>query len=143
VSLFTNTKTLVSNMKTQFVYSFVIAGLLTLTGSVNAKERIVEFTGNKSTITAEFEATGPWILDWRVKGDYPDSLALQVNLESSPRGEHLAKVVTTKWISDGVRLFNESGKFRFKVDSSLAEWTLIVEQLNRLEADMYTPRGVE
>jgi len=80
----------------------------------------------------------PWIVDWRTRGDYPGQMAVHVNLVSSPVGEHLGKVVTTKYVDNGVKLFEEGGTFRFQVDSSLASWTLRVEQLTRAEAETYT-----
>ncbi len=121
----------------------IFISLASLVSTASGKELISKFQGSRSTTTAEFEARAPWILDWRVKGDYPGSMAVQITLESSPGGEHLGKVTTTKWVTDGVRLFSQSGRFRFVVDSSLAEWTLIVEQLNREEAEAYTSKGVD
>jgi len=39
-----------------------------------------------------------------------------------------------------VRLFTESGRYVFQVNSSLANWTLRVEQLTRQEAETYLPK---
>ena len=46
----------------------------------------------------------------------------------------------TKYVDDGVKLFNESGTYVFQVNSSLASWTLRVEQLTRKEAEAYKPK---
>ncbi|MBE9549962.1 MAG: hypothetical protein IMF09_11200 [Proteobacteria bacterium] len=105
-----------------------------------SKELIREFKGTESKTTAQFEAKAPWILDWHASGDYPGSMVLQVSLISSPDGKYLGKITKTNWVSNGVRLFDQSGTFRLQVKSSLANWTLRVEQLNQLEAETYTPK---
>jgi hypothetical protein len=48
--------------------------------------------------------------------------------------------MTTKWIDNGVRIFDEGGIYRFQVDSNLVSWTLKVEQLTRQEAEAYLPK---
>jgi hypothetical protein len=62
-----------------------------------------------------------------------------VNL-ATVSGEYVGKIITTKYVDNGVRLFNEGGSFVLKVDSSLASWTLRVEQLTRQEAETYMPK---
>ncbi len=118
----------------------VFAALSCFSSVASGKELVQEFRGSESRTTAEFEVKAPWIVDWRTSGDYPGSMALEVNLVSSPGGEYLGKVVTTKWIDNGVKLFNEGGRYRLQVNSSLINWTLRVEQLTRQEAEAYTPK---
>ena len=110
--------------------------------SVNShgKELIKEFTGSESKTTVEFEVEAPWIVDWRTRGDYPGQMAVNVNLLDAKSGEYIGKIVTTKYVHNGVRLFKESGLYRFQVDSTLASWTLRVEQLTRAEAETYKPK---
>ena len=111
--------------------------------SSHGKELIKEFTGSESKTTVEFEVEAPWIVDWRTRGDYPGQMAVQVNLISSPSGEFLGKIITTKYVDNGVKLFKEGGTYRFQVNSSLASWTLRVEELTREEAETYTPNNRE
>ena len=106
-----------------------------------SKELIREFKGSESTTTAEFEVKAPWIVDWRMTGDYPGQMALNVNLITAGTGEYEGKIVTTKYVSNGVKLFDEGGRFRFQVNSTLVNtWTLRVEQLTAAEAELYTPK---
>jgi len=109
----------------------------------SSKELIKEFKGSESRTTAEFEVKAPWIVDWMTTGDYPGTMAMDVHLVTSPGGVYVGKVVTTKWIDNGVKLFAEGGVYRLKVDSNLINWTLRVEQLNRQEAESYIPKGQE
>ncbi len=121
----------------------LLALLLSLSANLNSKELVREFKGTGDKTTVEFEVKAPWIIDWRATGDYPGSMALQVNLISSPRGEYVGKITSTNWVSNGVKLFNEGGTFRFQVDSSLMDWTLRVEQLSEEEAKTYIPKNEE
>ena len=125
----------------KFLFGFMVfTTLWILAFSANGKELIREFSGSESKSTAEFTVKAPWIVDRRTRGDYPGQMAVHVNLVSSPSGEHLGKIVTTKYVDNGVKLFEEGGTFRFQVDSSLASWTLKVEELTRAEAETYTVR---
>ena len=113
--------------------------LLTLT-SVDGKQTVREFRGNDSRTTPEFTVEAPWILDWRLDGDYDQLVALDVTLIEAKTGRHLGQVVHTKRKNNGVRLFNESGTFQFRVSGSLARWTLKVEEITEEEAVLYTPK---
>lgn len=107
-----------------------------------SEELIREFKGSESKVTADFEVKAPWIVDWRLTGDYPGQMALNVNLLSAPTGEYQGKIVTTKYVDNGVKLFQEQGgTFRFRVDATLINtWTLRVVELTREEASQYKPK---
>ena len=113
----------------------VLGSISTMT---HGKELISEFKGSESRTTEEFEVKAPWIVDWMTTGDYPGIGAIDVHLVGSQGGQYFGKVVTTKWIDNGVKLFDEGGVYRLKVDSNLMNWTLRVEQLTRKEAETYT-----
>jgi len=117
----------------------VLAAVCCFAGNASSKELIQEFKGSTSKTTAEFEVRAPWIVDWRTQGDYPGQMAVEINL-LSPTGEYLGKIARTKYVDNGVRLFDEGGSFVLQVNSSLASWTLRVEQLTREEAETYKPK---
>lgn len=126
----------------RFLLSFIIlAGLCCFSSVAESRELIKEFKGSESKTTAEFKVKAPWIVDWRTTGDYPGTMAMDVHLVTSPGGEYVGKVATTKWVHDGVRLFDEGGRYRLRVDSNLINWTLRVEQLTREEAATFKPKG--
>ncbi len=127
-------------MNKNLLRKLVILFLCCFVVNAYSKERVVEFKGSGNTTTAEFEVAAPWILDWIVTSEFPESLGLQVDLVDARSGEYLGKAAKTKWVSDGVRMFTESGRFRFNVSSSFANWTLRVEQLSRQEAETYKPK---
>ena len=113
--------------------------LLTLT-TVDGKQTVREFRGNDSRTTPEFTVAAPWILDWRLDGDYDQLVALEVTLIEADTGRHVGQVVHTKRKNNGVRLFKQGGTFQFRVSGSLARWTLKVEELTDEEAEYYTPK---
>lgn len=117
----------------------VLIVLCCFAGNALSKELIREFKGTGNKTTAEFEVEAPWIVDWRTNGDYPGQMAVEVNLVTVT-GEYVGKLFTTKYVDNGVRLFNESGRYMLQVDSSLASWTLRVEQLSKQEAETYLPK---
>jgi len=117
----------------------VLALLCGFAGTASSKELIQEFKGSDSKTTTEFEVKAPWIVDWRTHGDYPGQMAVEINL-LSPTGEYLGKIARTKYVDDGVRLFDEGGHYVLQVNSSLASWTLRVEQLTKEEAELYKPK---
>jgi len=108
-----------------------------------ASEPVREFRGSRSTTTLEFEVKAPWILDWRMVTDYPGQMAIDISLVQAGTGAFEGSVLKTKWPGNGVRLFDQSGKYQFKIISNLTEWTLKVKQLTREEAEQYTPRSLQ
>lgn len=105
-----------------------------------AAELVRQFSGDRSTQTVEFEVEAPWLIDWRVNSDFPSSMGIAVALVSAS-GAYKGRVVKTKAPGNGVRLIQEGGRFSFKVDATLASWTLKVEQLTPEEAELYTPKS--
>ena len=110
---------------------------------VCAAEPVREFSGERSTETAEFEVRAPWLIDWWVNSDYPEGMGIEIALIDARRGTHEGRVVEIRSPGDGVRLVEQGGTYRFKVDSTLARWKIKVQQLSRAEAELYTPKGAE
>ena len=49
-------------------------------------------------------------------------------------------ILHTKRPGNGVKLFNSSGRFKLRIDSTLARWTVKIIQITPEEAEQYTPR---
>ena len=126
----------------KIIYVIALAALLAAE-VVSAGDLVREFRGSRSATTVEFEVRAPWILDWRTATDFPGQMAVEITLVEAGTGTHQGLVLETKWPGNGVRLFDEGGKYQFKVLSNLARWTLKIEQLTRAEAEQYTPKGVK
>ena len=114
--------------------------LLLAAQSASAEELIVEFNGSGNRTTAEFKVQGPWILDWRINSDYRRMLSFDLDLVDGRTGVLKGSILRTKRLGNGVRLFNESGSFRFRINGSFIDWYLKVKKLTPAEAELYSPR---
>jgi hypothetical protein len=123
----------------RLVFFFVgLAASLAL-NAADAGELVRQFSGDRSTETPEFEVEAPWLIDWRVNSEFPSSMGISVQLVNAS-GAYEGRVIKTKAPGNGVRLMQEGGRFSFKVDATVANWTLKVEQLTSEEAELYTPK---
>jgi hypothetical protein len=109
-------------------------------GAVQAGELVRQFSSDRSTQTAEFEVEAPWLIDWRVNSDFPSSMGISVVLLNA-NGAYEGLVLKTKAPGNGVRLIEQGGRYSFKVDATVTNWTLKVEQLTRAEAELYMPKS--
>ena len=109
--------------------------------SVGGAGVVREFSGTASTTTADFEVDGPWILDWRANGDFPAMLGFEVSLIDARNGKHVGRVVKiSDRPADGVSLFKDGGRFRIRVESTLARWHIKIEEISEQDAKLYTPK---
>ena len=120
--------------------ALAVVSLMLVATTVSGSQLVREFRGNKDGTTAEFTVEAPWILDWRLDADYDQLVALDVTLIEAKTGRHVGQVLQTKRKGNGVRLFDTSGTYQFRVSGTLARWTLKVKQLTPEEAEGYTPR---
>ena len=124
----------------RFLLTFIVFLSLATASSAQASELVRKFSGSRSTETAEFEVKAPWLVDWRVNSDFPNSMGIAVTLAYGGTGVHAGKVFKTKSPGNGLRLIEESGRFKFKVDAAITDWTLKVIQLTPEEAEDYAPK---
>ena len=115
--------------------------LLAVTPGLHAEELVRKFSGSRSTNTVEFDVRAPWIIDWRVSGELSRVVAVDVAMFNAKTGQYEGIVLKTKTAGNGVKLFNTSGRYYFRVDASLMNWTLKVIQLTAKEAEQYTPKA--
>jgi len=122
----------------------IATAALLLAGAIEdaaAEELVAEFRGSGNRTTAEFKVTGPWILDWRINSNYSHMLSFDLDLVDGRTGVLKGSAVRRKSLGNGVRLFNESGSFRFRINGSFIDWHLKVRKLTPEEADRYTPKA--
>lgn len=118
--------------------------LLTLltfaTTLATASETIKEFSGNSNKTTAMFTVESPWLLDWRLDGDYDTLVALDISLINAKTGRHVGRVLHTKYKGNGVKLFDEGGTYQLRISATFARWRIKIQQITDEEAALYTPR---
>ncbi|MEL7448178.1 MAG: hypothetical protein AAFN78_03160 [Pseudomonadota bacterium] len=110
---------------------------------VHAEEEVGRWKGFKSGSTEDFKVKAPWILDWRINTDVPQAMSIEISLINAISGFRDGVVLKSKYRGNGVKLFNQDGRFRFRVDSAFTNWDLKVRQLTPEEAALYTPRREE
>jgi len=125
----------------RYFFIFTSAWLFCMAPTARAEHLIAKFSGSRSTNTTEFEVQAPWIADWRVTGDLSEVVAVEVSLVNAVTGAYDGRVIQTKTAGNGVRLFNESGRYYFRVDATMMNWSLKVIQLTKEEAKLYTPKS--
>ena len=114
--------------------------LMALSGAAMAEETVVEFRGSGNRTTAEFEVEAPWILDWIINSDYENMVSFDLDLVDGKTGVLVGNVIRAKALGNGVRMFNTSGTYRFRINASFIRWNLRVKELTPEEAELYTPR---
>lgn len=100
-----------------------------------------EFQGSRSFTTTEFVVQAPWLLDWRVNGDYSNALGFEIDLMDGRTGLHAGQVLKTKRVGNGVKLFNTGGRYRLRINASLANYHIKIQEISKEDAEQYTPRG--
>ncbi len=120
--------------------TLIALAVLLLAPLANAQTLVREFRGTGDATTAEFYVEGPWLLDWRLDGNYSALLALEIHLVQARGGEHVGRVLHTKRRGNGVKLFEEGGSYRLRISSTLANWRIRIQQITEEEAELYTPR---
>ena len=126
-------------MKATISISVALIALL-LAPMAGSKSLVQEFRGDKTMDTREFRVEGPWLLDWRLDGDYDGQLFLDISLLDGRTNEYIGKVLRTKYRGNGVKLFEEGGVFKLRISSTLGRWRVKIEQITEEEAELYTPK---
>lgn len=127
-------------MRRSFKCLLAGAVLLATLSTAGAADRVREFKGTGNTTTAIFNVESPWLLDWRLDGDFDELVALEVTLVEANTGRHIGRVLHTKRKGNGVKLFTSGGRYQLRISSSLARWTIKIDQLTPEEAELYTPK---
>ena len=118
----------------------VLVMLVLATTPAAAKETVKTYSGDKTTITSPFVVESPWLLDWRLDGDYDALIALDIALVEARTGRHVGRVLHTKRKGNGVKLFLEGGMYQLRISTTLGRWRVKIEQLTDAEAELYVPK---
>ena len=118
----------------------LIPVLLGLCLAADAAETVKEFRGSGNMTTSIFTVESPWLLDWRLDGDFEQLVALDITLIEARTGRHVGRVLHTKRKGNGLKLFNYAGQYQLRVSSTLARWTLKIQQIQPEEEKLYVPK---
>ncbi len=107
--------------------------------STAAADVVAEFSGEGGSVTRAFAVKAPWLLTWVVRTDYHRDLGFDMDLREATTGRLVGRVLRTNSAGGGYKLFEESGRFQFAIQSSFARWTLRVEAISAEEAAKLIP----
>ena len=131
----------VNRYQVKKILSIQLLIFLTFTSFETRPESLVrEFSGSQSTTTSEFEVKAPWILDWRINSNYRENMGLEISLVDAKTGFMVGRIFKTKYAGNGIKLFNESGRYRLRISSSFTNWNFKVSQISPSEAELYSPK---
>ena len=82
----------------------------------------------------------PWIIDWTVSGEPGQYDVVDIALVNAKTGAFEGVAVKSKTAGNGVRLFEQGGRYYFRVAASMMNWRIKVLQLTPEEARKYTPK---
>ena len=114
--------------------------VLLMSAVAAGEELVVQFSGTGNRTTAEFEVEAPWILDWIINSDYDKMVSFDLDLVDGKNGVLVGNIIRAKALGNGVRMFNTSGRYRFRINASFIRWNLRVKELTPEEAELYTPK---
>ena len=124
----------------QVVMATIWVTLCIAAQEINAGLQIAEFSGSSNGNTAEFEVRAPWIMDWTVSGEPGQYDVVDIALVNAKTGAFEGVAVKSKTAGNGVRLFEQGGRYYFRVAASMMNWRIKVLQLTPEEARKYSPK---
>lgn len=124
----------------QVVMATIWVTLCIAAQEINAELQIAEFSGSSNGNTAEFEVRAPWIMDWTVSGEPGQYDVVDIALVNAKTGAFEGVAVKSKTAGNGVRLFEQGGRYYFRVAASMMNWRIKVLQLTPEEARKYSPK---
>ena len=119
----------------------VIIGSISLFQSINAEILIRDFKGSQSITTSEFDVNSPWLIDWRVNSNYKENMALEVSLVDAKTGFLVGRIFKTKYAGNGVKIFNDGGRYRLRISSSFTNWNFKIKEITISEAESYSVKA--
>ena len=127
-------------MRLHIVRLILLIAVASIGVNAQGQQAVAEFSGNNNKTTTEFEVQAPWILSWRVTGSYTGSVGFELMLIDGKTRAHKGVILRLRRTGNGVKLFNESGTFRFRISAGLANYHLKVEEISEEDAKLYTPK---
>ena len=67
-------------------------------------------------------------------------IPVSVYLITKNEESRIGRAVRSEQPNNGVRLFEDGGRFRLRISSTLADWQVRIQQVTPEEAEAYTPK---
>jgi hypothetical protein len=96
----------------------------------NAARTVKEFSGYGNKTEQHFTVSGPWTLEWNVKGSsgFPTFDYFEARLYDSTTGKFLGMIARNKGSGAGARYFEEGGVYYLNVLARNLHWQMKIVQ---------------
>jgi hypothetical protein len=94
----------------------------------------IRFTGTESGRTPVFETSGPWLLYWSIRSEYPEMASFEMRVYDASSGEFLGTVQNDAGKAGGRRLFERGGSYQVQVISEALTWDIEIAETDRARA---------
>ena len=98
-----------------------------LFGTLSAIAGEARLTGSDNGRTVPFTVDGPWLAEWTTTSEQPSLASIEIRLYDADRGEYLGDVVEMKGTGNGVKLFENPGRYEFVIVGTFVSWDIRLE----------------
>jgi len=113
--------------RTIFSLLLLLSGLSGF-ATANADEALL-FSGSESGRTPVFETSGPWLLDWSIRGDYAQMANFELRLYDAAADEFVGTIAQLEGTGRGLKLFEDAGKWQIQVISEALSWEIEIAEI--------------
>lgn len=93
----------------------------------------IRFSGSESSHTPVFETSGPWLLYWSIRSEFPEMASFEMRVYDVASGEFLGTVKNSDGTTGGRRLFEHAGSYQVQVMSKALTWDIEITETGRAE----------
>jgi hypothetical protein len=68
-------------------------------------------------------------------------MALEVSLVDAKTGFLVGRIFKTKYAGNGVKIFNDGGRYRLRISSSFTNWNFKIKEITISEAESYSVKA--
>ena len=102
--------------------------------SVVIADETRRFSGNESGGTPVFETSGPWLLYWSSRSEFPEMASIELRVYDAASGDFLGSVQNDDGAEGGRRLFESAGSYRVQVIAQAVAWQIEITEIDQRRA---------
>ncbi len=114
-----------------FAAALLVSALLPLLVTGDETRR---FSGNESGGTPVFETSGPWLLYWTSRSEFPEMANIELRVYDAASGDFLGSVQNDDGVEGGRRLFESAGRYRVQVIAQAVAWEIEISEIDQRRA---------
>ena len=93
------------------------------------------FDGSDNGRTTVFSVSGPWLLDWSLRSEFPLlPTNFEMRLHDGESDDFVGTIVQLEGIGRGLKLFDDGGEYRIEIVASNIAWELAISEVSEEHA---------